>query len=125
MRGNALPENANFALLRRWKEVTKRGVPALLFKAPGRKAPGTKPRVGEFDYLKHIMDVADQKSEVVLKLIEGTDHSFATRVGRATVRQHVEHWLGTHFPLVRPESGMVKVEAAADDKLTEDHAPCF
>lgn len=125
MRGNALPENANFALLRRWKEVTKRGVPALLFKAPGRKAPGTKPRVGEFDYLKYIMDVADQKSEVLLHLVEGTDHSFATRVGRAAVRQHVERWLGLHFPLARPESGMAKPEAAADDRLTEHHAPCL
>jgi len=126
--GNALPGNANVALLRRWKEVTKRGVPVILFKAPGRKSAGTKPRVGEFDYLQYIMDVADRKSEVVLQLIENTDHSFANRAGRAAVRDHVERWLDKHFPLarpeIRPESGMAKLGAEADHKIIEHHAPC-
>jgi pimeloyl-ACP methyl ester carboxylesterase len=127
--GNALPANANFALLRRWKEVTKRGVPVLLFKAPGRRSQGAKPRVGEFDYLKYITQVADQRSEVVLKLVEGTDHSFATRVGRSTVREHVERWLSAHFPLARPESGMAPLDVTADNEgakvAEEKHAPCL
>jgi alpha-beta hydrolase superfamily lysophospholipase len=127
MRKNALPGNANFALLRRWKDVTMRGAPVLLFKAPGRKAPGTKPRVGEFDYLKHIMDVADGKSEVVLELIEGTDHSFANRTGRAAIRERVERWLDTHFPLIQDEYLAIgSRQMIADDKIAEEkHAPCL
>ena len=50
-RGSAPPRNANFALLSRWKEVASTGLPVLLLKAPGRKTKGTKPRIGEFDYL--------------------------------------------------------------------------
>ena len=127
MSGNALPANANFALLRRWKDVTKRGLPVLLFKAPGRKAPGTKPRVGEFDYLRHIMDVADKKSEVVLELIEGTDHSFANRTGRASIRECAERWLNMHFPVIKDEYlAISSLQVMADDKIAEEnHAPCL
>ncbi len=124
MRKNALPGNANLPLLRRWKDATTRGLPVLLFKAPGRKSPGTKPRVGEFDYLKYIMDVADKKSEVVLELIEGTDHSFANRTGRAAVRQRVELWLKTHFPLIEAEYLPVSsMQVMADDKIAEEITP--
>jgi hypothetical protein len=55
--------------------------------------------MGEFDYLKHVLKLAGRKSQVVVKTIEGTDHSFANRVGRAAVRQHSERWLNACFPL--------------------------
>jgi pimeloyl-ACP methyl ester carboxylesterase len=101
LRGNAPPPNANFALLQRWKEVASNGLPILLLKAPGRKTSGTKPRVGEFDYLEHILTLAGRRSQVVVHFIEGTDHSFANQVGRSAVRQFTEGWLSAHFPLIR------------------------
>ena len=81
-RGSAPPQNANFALLSRWKEVASTGLPVLLLKAPGRKTQGTKPRIGEFDYLAHVLKIAGRKSQVAVELLEGTDHTFANRTGR-------------------------------------------
>ncbi len=100
---NALPKNANRILLNRWKEVAATGLPILLLKAPGLKAPGTKPRVGEFDYLEHILGLAGRKSQVLVQLVEGTDHSFANRLGRTAVRQHTGKWLESVFPLAESE----------------------
>jgi pimeloyl-ACP methyl ester carboxylesterase len=97
LRPDAPPGNANFPLLHRWKDIATRGTPILLFKAPGRKTAGTKPRVGEFDYLKYLLGIAGRRSDVTVQVIEGTDHSFANRVGRMAVRQHVELWLKDHF----------------------------
>jgi pimeloyl-ACP methyl ester carboxylesterase len=99
LKRNSLPKNANRPLLNRWKEVSSAGLPILYLKAPGLKAPGTKPRVGEFDYLKHILDAAGRRSQVIVQLIEGTDHSFANRRGRAVVRECTELWLSTFFAL--------------------------
>jgi len=99
LRGNAPPSNANFSLLDRWKQVATTGLPILILKAPGLKSPGTKPRVGVFDYLKHVMDLAGRKSQVKIELIESTDHSFANLAGREAARQHIETWLATYFPL--------------------------
>jgi pimeloyl-ACP methyl ester carboxylesterase len=99
LRGNAPPSNANFSLLDRWKEVATTGLPILIFKAPGLKSPGTKARVGVFDYLKYVIDLAGRKGKVKIELIEDTDHSFANFTGREAVRQHIENWLATYFPL--------------------------
>ena len=99
LRGNAPPRNANLPLLTRWKDVASSGVPILIIKAPTRKGAGTGPRVGEFDYLKHALDLAGRKSQVVVDLIPGTDHSFANRLGRIGVQQCVERWLGNYLPL--------------------------
>jgi pimeloyl-ACP methyl ester carboxylesterase len=96
-KGNSPPRNANFPLLNRWKQVASTGMPILLLKAPGRKAAGTKPRAGEFDYLQHILRLAGRKSKVTVELIEGTDHSFANRQGRRAVQERCERWLGEHF----------------------------
>jgi pimeloyl-ACP methyl ester carboxylesterase len=99
MRGEVLPGNANVQLLNCWRQVATPGTPILMLKAPGLKAAGMKPRVGQFDYLEHVTKLAGNKSQVTIKLIEGTDHSFANRVGRAAVRQQMGNWLETHFPL--------------------------
>jgi len=103
LRGNSPPQNANMPLLRCWREVATSGLPILLLKAPGRKAPGTKARVGEFDYLKYILETAGRRSRVLVELIEGTDHSFANRKGRVAVRRLTERWLGAHLPLTKRE----------------------
>jgi pimeloyl-ACP methyl ester carboxylesterase len=99
VRGERPPGNANFRLLSCWKQVTTSGMPVLMLKAPGLKATGTKPRLGQFDYLEHVMKLAGNKNQVTIKLIEGTDHSFANRAGRAAVRQQIGSWLETYFPL--------------------------
>ncbi len=103
VRGESPPGSANFRLLNCWKQVATTGMPVLMLKAPGLKAAGTKPRVGQFDYLKHVMELAGNKSKVTIKLIEGTDHSFANRVGRAAVRQQIGIWLERYFPLAGSE----------------------
>ena len=99
LRRNAVPKNANVALMSRWKELASTGLPILYLKAPGLKSPGTKPRVGEFDYLKYILELAGRRNQVVVELIEGTDHSFANRLGRAAVQKLTRSWLNTIFPL--------------------------
>jgi hypothetical protein len=98
LRGNAPPRNANLPLLSRWREVASTGLPVLIIKAPARKAAGTSPRVGEFDYLKHVLNLAGRKGRVVVELIQGTDHSFANRLGRIGVQQRIERWLGNYLP---------------------------
>ena len=94
LRRNPMPENANFPLLRCWKMVASTGLPILLL-----KAPGTKPRGEEFDYLKYILEQAGSNSRVVVKVVEGAGHTFSNRVGRAGVQQLVESWLNFYLPL--------------------------
>ena len=107
LRRNAPPGNANFPLLNCWKQLASAGLPILFIKASGRDSHGNKSRMGEFDYLKYVLKLAGRKSQVVVKTIEGTDHSFANRVGRAAVRQHSERWLNNCFPLRQHEASAV------------------
>jgi alpha-beta hydrolase superfamily lysophospholipase len=104
LRGSALPGNANTRLLSKWNDLSNAGLPTLLFKAPGIKATGSKPRVGEFDYLEYVRKLAGRKGDLVMKSIEGSDHSFANRIGREAVRQEAEGWLASHFPLTGHEA---------------------
>jgi alpha-beta hydrolase superfamily lysophospholipase len=110
---NAPPPNANFRLLSCWKKLAATGLPILLCKAPGRKAMGTKPRVGEFDYLQHVLQLAGSRSQVVVELIEGTDHSFANRAGRVAVCERTEAWLHSNLPIAQPE-GVAAAAAIAE-----------
>jgi pimeloyl-ACP methyl ester carboxylesterase len=99
LRGVTPPGNANIALLGKWKQVAATGLPILMFKAPGIKAAGSKPRLGEFDYIRHVLKLAGRKSRVTVKTVETADHSFANRAGREPVRREIEIWLDTYFPL--------------------------
>jgi pimeloyl-ACP methyl ester carboxylesterase len=133
LRRNAPPGNANFGLLGRWKEVASAGLPILFIKAPARKAPGAKPRVGEFDYLKYVLGLAGRNSKVVVELIQGTDHSFANRQGRLAVRQHTERWLASYFPLqeeatptfLRSETDIRRNEPDARKNYNGYHLDCL
>jgi pimeloyl-ACP methyl ester carboxylesterase len=125
LRRNALPRNANFGLLSRWKDVASAGLPILFLKAPARKAPGTKPRVGEFDYLKYVLGLAGRNSKVVVELIEGTDHSFANRLGRAAVGRHIERWLTSYFPLREVAVTVLRSEADNSKNYDECHVDCL
>ena len=98
LRKNAPPENANLALLRRWKDVASAGLPILLLNAPAPKASATKPRVGKFDYLQHILKLAGRRNRVDVRIVENANHAFSNPLGRATVRQHVEEWMPVFFP---------------------------
>ena len=99
LRGSALPGNANLQLLAGWKQVAAAGLPILLLKAPGIKAHGSRPRVGEFDYTGHALKLAGRKSRISVEFVEGADHSFANYDGREAVQRHIEEWLVSHFPL--------------------------
>ncbi len=101
LRGNALPENANFPLLRHWKELASTGLPILILKSSGPKTLGTKPKVGEFDYLKYILGLAGRRNQVVVKVMNGANHTFANRLGRVTVRLYTEQWLKACFPVTK------------------------
>jgi len=123
---NALPANANRSLLKEWGKIASGKMPILLFTAPGMDSPNTKRNEDDFDYIEHILKLAGPRNEVRVQSIAGTDHSFANRMGRAAVREHVERWLGTRFPLTRPESGMAKSKAATDHMITDkNHAQCL
>jgi pimeloyl-ACP methyl ester carboxylesterase len=126
LRGNRPPRNANFALLSRWREVATTGLPILLLKAPARKTTGTKPRVGEFDYLKHVLRLAGRNRNVVVELIQGTDHSFANRLGREAVRRHIERWLTSYLPS-REQVSVTILRSEADDSKIYDgcHMDCL
>ena len=99
LRGNAPPSNANAQLLACWKQVATAGLPILLLRAPGIKAQGAKPRVGEFDYIDHVTRLAGRKSRVGVEFVEDADHSFANRLGREAVTRHIAKWMEPHFPL--------------------------
>lgn len=98
VRANSPPINANVPLLHRWKDLASMGLPILILMAPGRAARGTKPKVGDFDYLKHLVRLAGRRSQVAIELVDGANHTFANRDGRAAVVQHAEHWLNNCFP---------------------------
>lgn len=99
IRGDIPPKNANIRLLHRLKEVASRGLPILILRAPARRAPGVRRRVGEFDYVDWVLRLAGCRSRVVVEIVGGASHSFADRLGRTAVRQHTENWLEVNFPL--------------------------
>jgi pimeloyl-ACP methyl ester carboxylesterase len=104
LRSSELPGNANLPLLDRWKSLASAGLPILVLKAPGPKASGNKPRLGEFDYLSHVIRLGGSRSRVDLRVIESASHSFADRVGRVAVRDFTETWLTEFFPVAKTET---------------------
>ena len=116
LRGSALPGNANSALLARWKQVASAGLPILLLKAPGIKAQGAKPRVGEFDYIDYVVKLAGRKSRVSVDFVEGADHSFANREGREAVDRLIACWLAAQFPLTNSSSSAKDVSLLHTDR---------
>ncbi|MGC1870105.1 MAG: alpha/beta fold hydrolase [Acidobacteriaceae bacterium] len=104
LRRKAAPSNANLPLLRCWKKLTATGLPILILKASGRKTASTKTRMGEFDYVEYVVELAARKSDISVHVAEGAHHSFANRLGRAAVQQHTEAWLSMHFPITERES---------------------
>jgi alpha-beta hydrolase superfamily lysophospholipase len=127
LRRNALPKNANYPLIGRCKELACAGLPILVLKAPGPKLSVPKPQTSEFDYLQHIVSLAGGRSRIQVEIIEGAHHTFANRVGRAGVRQHVENWLTNYFPVEdgeEPANALQQTDAQRGQKLV-DRKPIF
>jgi pimeloyl-ACP methyl ester carboxylesterase len=114
LRGSALPANANSQLLARWKQVASTGLPILLLKAPGIKAQGSKPRLGEFNYIDHVVNLAGRKKSITVEFVERADHSFANREGREAVEQHIGGWLAANFPLADFKFGTERIAHLGD-----------
>jgi pimeloyl-ACP methyl ester carboxylesterase len=114
-RGNgALPGNANVNLVTHWKQLVSSGLPILVLKSGEPVGSGSsKLRAGTFDYLDHIASFAGQKSQLSLHTIEGTNHSFADRLGRAAILEHAESWLRNQFPGEAEETAVLATTTAA------------
>jgi pimeloyl-ACP methyl ester carboxylesterase len=110
LRRSELPANANIPLLKRWSSLTSAGVPILVLKVPSAKASAAKPRLGEFDYLAHVISLAGSRSRVDLEVVEGAGHSFADPVGRLAVRRYTENWFGKYFPVATAKPAPVQDE---------------
>jgi pimeloyl-ACP methyl ester carboxylesterase len=105
------PENANLLLLHRWKEVTSTGMPVLVLKPPSRKSDVTKLIAGDFDYFKYLLELAPPGSRVDIKMMDGADPSFAGRFGRVMVRQHIEQWMNSCFPVITDQQCAVTLNS--------------
>lgn len=92
--GSGLPRNANLSLIRCWNQLASAGLPMLVL-----KAPGPNPRVGDFDYLRHIQQTSYPDQGMDVKHVEGTNHAFVKGQGKEAVRRHTENWLRAHFPI--------------------------
>ena len=55
------------------------------------------------------MRLAGRASRVVVVSIENTNHTFANLAGRTAVRQYIEGWLSTNFPLLDQEDTTERV----------------
>ena len=110
-RRNTLPKNANRTLIKCWTSVASGRLPILVLRAPARKSTGTAPRTGEFDYLAYALRAAGSRGQVVVRFIQGTDHSFSNRKGRRAVGLQIEDWLHTGFPV--PETQGTETPATA------------
>ena len=101
LRKNAPPENSNFPLLKRWKQVASTGTPILLLRAPEPKASDSKPRAGKFDYIQHVLDLAGSRSRVESRIVVGANHTFSNPPGKSAIREHVAEWMPKFFPFER------------------------
>lgn len=99
----SVPNNTNFPLVRCWKALASTPLPILILKVPARKGLGTKPKVGEFDFLKYVLGLAGRKNQITVHLTEGANHSFANNLGRQAFLRHTQEWLSASFPLAENE----------------------
>ena len=74
-------------------------------------ARSPRSRMGEFDYLGHLKKLSGPSSRVILKFIDGANHSFADEIGKAAVRREGEQWLNSYFPLFADEKIAVQSSA--------------
>lgn len=116
--GVSLPTDANTQLLARWKQIASTGMPILLLRAPGFKARGSAPRLGEFDYIEYALQLAGSNHRVCTEFIEGANHTFSNCKGRPNVESHVGNWLSATFPVFGLKDKRA-VEMCKSDRLAE------
>jgi pimeloyl-ACP methyl ester carboxylesterase len=112
------PSNFNAPLLACWKQVASAKLPVIIFRA------STATREREGDYINYILEQAGQVNEVVLKTIEGADHTFANRVGRMAIKQESQNWLNARFAPACEEVRYLDIASRKSelfDMYNEDH----
>jgi pimeloyl-ACP methyl ester carboxylesterase len=97
-RADSLPGNANLPLIGCWSNLASAGFPMLILNVRGPRLS-----VGEFDYLGYLQRLSGPAARLVIKFVDGANHSFADDVGRMAVRRHCEQWLDDCFPSVECE----------------------
>lgn len=118
LRDVSLPPDANTQLLGRWKQIAASGMPILLLRAPGFKARGSAPRLGEFDYIDYALKLAGSKHRIRVEFIEGANHTFSNNRGRPTVERHICNWLCAGFPAVGVQ-GRLPLESCESNRFAE------
>jgi len=103
----SLPKNANYLLLRRFKELASAGLPILIVNGKDRKSPAMKSKIGEFDYLAHVLKSSGRRGQIVVRTVEGADHSLSNRLGRLGAKEHAEQWLNARFPLTDRQGAVI------------------
>jgi hypothetical protein len=98
----ARSSRASHQLLSRSKLMATAGLPILMRLAPGIKAEGARPRVGEFAAIDQVRKLAGRRGHVAADFVEHADHSFASPPGGEAVEQHLAQWMASHFPLPHP-----------------------
>lgn len=106
---NKLPANTNLRLIRCWKRLASAGLPMLVLNARGASQDR------DFDYFQYLQESSGGGSRIVIKFIEGANHSFADDVGRPAVQRLAERWLKARFPFV------IRDEHAFSGQLTANH----
>lgn len=122
-RGGVCPGNINTPLLQCWSKVAAAGTPVLIVRSPGQVMEEEREKSDNFDYLGYFQKItAGHRDQLTMEIVNGSHHSFANRVGRAAVLDHMESWLDTHFPLkgagaVGVEPGGMKVTGTVGNNL--------
>jgi pimeloyl-ACP methyl ester carboxylesterase len=93
-RSEGLPGNANLPLIRCWNQLESARLPLLVL-----RSRAASQKSGEFDYLSDRQSSLRANSRAVVRLIDGTTHSFAEGQGKVAVREYVEQWLRESFPI--------------------------
>ncbi len=106
---NRLPANTNLRLIRCWKSLASAGLPMLVLNARGPS------QSRDFDYFRYLQKSSGSGSRIVVKFIEGANHSFADAVGRPAVQRLAERWLKACFPLV------IQDQHSFSGQLTANH----
>lgn len=114
----SLPSNANHSLLKCWKTLASSGMPILIFRAVSEVIER------DFDYFRHIVEVAGPNGRIQIERIEGAGHNFATVAGRTAVCQRTEEWLHKYFPLEEHSRAAAGSQSAEKQACKSGMQPC-
>ena len=84
-------------LRRRLKDAASIQLPILIFKSSNRQVT-----IHEDDFFTYIAHLAGRNSQIVINIMNGSSRFFTSWLGRLMIRQSMEQWLNSCFPLVPP-----------------------